>query len=190
MTAVSQNAASPAPLVVETVAEPGTRPSFHQQFATLFDADFRRLFRYLDRLSGEPDLAADLAQEAFVRLYRRGSFPDEPRAWLITVAMNLFRNARNTRSRRRGLLTAERGQASHSDPPPSPEESIEAAETRHRVRAALDLVPERDRHLLLLRAEGYSYRELAQALELNEPSVGVFLARARAAFRAAYGESR
>ena len=64
---------------------------------------------------------------------------------------------------------------------------MEAAETRRRVRAALDQVPERDRHLLLLRAEGYSYRELAQALELNEPSVGVFLARARATFRVAYG---
>ena len=171
------------------MAEPRTELSFHEQFATQFDADFRRIFRYLDRLSGEPDLAADLAQEAFVRLYQRGSLPDEPRAWLITVAMNLFRNAKNSRSRRRVLLTAERGQASHSDPPPSPEESIEAAEIRKRVRAALDQVPERDRHLLLLRAEGYSYRELAQALELNEPSIGVFLARARAAFRAAYGEN-
>ncbi len=44
-------------------------------------------------------------------------------------------------------------------------------------------MPERERHMLLLRAEGYSYREIAGALEINEASVGVFLARAKEAFR-------
>jgi len=34
----------------------------------LYEAHFPRLFRYLDRLSGDPALSADLAQEAFVRL--------------------------------------------------------------------------------------------------------------------------
>ena len=163
-------------------------PAFHDQFTALFNANFSRVFRYLDRLSGEPDLAADLAQEAFVRLYRRGALPDEPQAWLISVAMNLFRNVKTSRSRRRHLLTPARGQASHSDPPPSPAEAEEAADERRRVRAALDRLPERERHLLLLRAEGYSYRDLAGALALNEASVGVLLARARTAFRATYGD--
>jgi len=40
--------------------------------------------------------------------------------------------------------------------------------------------------MLLLRAEGYSYREIASALQLNEPSVGTLLARAKRAFREAY----
>ena len=39
----------------------------------------------------------------------------------------------------------------------------------------------------LLQAEGYSYRDIAAALELNEGSVGTLLARARRAFLAAYG---
>ncbi len=173
----------------DAVALTEARPSFHDQFAALFNADFPRVFRYLDRLSGEPDLAADLAQEAFVRLYRRGALPDQPQAWLITVAMNLFRNVKTTRSRQRRLLTPARGRQSHSDPPPSPAEAEESAEIRGRVRAALDQMPERERHLLLLRAEGYSYRDLATALGLNEASVGVLLARARTAFRATYGDS-
>ena len=59
-------------------------------------------------------------------------------------------------------------------------------ETAARVRDAIDGMPERDRHLLLLRAEGYSYREIAVALEPNEASVGVLLARAKRAFRNHY----
>jgi RNA polymerase sigma factor (sigma-70 family) len=176
---------------VDTVAERpvvGDAAAFHAEFTALFNADFPRIFRYLDRLSGEPDLAADLAQEAFVRLYRRGALPDQPQAWLISVAMNLFRNVKTSRSRRRLLLTPARGEESLSDPPPSPAEAEESAEIRRRVRAALEQLPERERHLLLLRAGGYSYRDLAGALGLNEASVGVMLARAKTAFRATYGE--
>jgi RNA polymerase sigma-70 factor (ECF subfamily) len=158
---------------------------FEARLAPLFEAEFPRLFRYLDRLSGEPDLAADLAQEAFVRLFRRGSMPDEPVAWLVTVALNLFRNVRSSRTRRLRLLTARRFDATLSDPPPQPDQVDEAGE-RSRVRAALDALPERDRELLVLRAEGYSYQELAAALGLHQPSVGTLLARAKRAFREAY----
>ena len=153
----------------------------------LFDASYRRLYRYLDRLSGDPELAADLAQEALVRLHRRGEMPETPEAWLVTVALNLFRNARSTERRRHRLLSAELGARSHSDPAPAPDEAPAVEESRLRVRAAVDALPERERMLLLLRAEGYSYRELASALELHEPSVGTLLARARLAFRRAYG---
>jgi RNA polymerase sigma-70 factor (ECF subfamily) len=147
------------------------------------------LFRYLDRLCGEPELAADLVQDAFLRLYQRGSMPEQPGAWLITVAMNLFRNDRSTRARRRRLLTPFRAEASLSDPPPAPGEAVEQRESRNRVRAAVDRLSPRERHLLLLRAEGYAYRDIAHSLGLNEASVGTLLARAKQAFREAYEES-
>ncbi len=167
-------------------ALPEMTPPFHDAFVDLFDAHFRRLYRYLDRLSGEPELAADLVQEAFIRLYLRGSLPDAPEAWLIAVAMNLLRNMRSTRSRRHRLLTLARGEGVHSDPPPSPEQAATAEESRRRVRWAIDRLAERERHILLLRAEGYSYRDIAAALGLNEASVGALLARARRAFREIY----
>ena len=119
-----------------------------------------------------------------MRLYRRGSLPDSPRVWLITVALNLFRNARSTRRRRLWLLTPDRGAHAHADPVRPPDESVDASATRERVRAALDALPERERRLLLLHAEGYRYREIAAALVLNEASVGTLLARARRVFRA------
>jgi RNA polymerase sigma factor (sigma-70 family) len=73
-----------------------------------------------------------------------------------------------------------------ADAEPSPEDDVLAAERRTLVRHALGTMQPRDRTLLLLREEGYSYRELAVVLALNESSVGTLLARAKSAFRDAY----
>jgi RNA polymerase sigma-70 factor (ECF subfamily) len=162
---------------------------FDARFRDLFQTEFPRLFRYLDRLSGEPDVAADLAQEAFIRLNRRGTMPDHPGGWLITVAMNLFRNLRSTDARRRRLLTVARAESVLADPSPTPSQSSDATESSARVRAAIGHLPDREQRLLLLRAEGYSYRDIAVALELNEASIGTLLARAKRTFRKAYEAS-
>lgn len=149
---------------------------------------FPRVRRFLDRLTGDAELAADIAQDTFVRLYRRGASPDQPAAWLVTVALNLLRNRKSTEGRRRKLLSTVRGEATVADAARRPDESAEAADMRPRVRDALARLSERDRELLLLRGEGYRYHELAAALKLNPASVGVLLARAKRAFRAAYEE--
>lgn len=163
--------------------------SYRDRFSALFDAQHPRLFRVLCRLCGDPELAADVAQDAFVRLWRRGSLPDRPEAWLITVALNRFRNTQAKRSRRLRLLTPERAAAAHSDSAASPAEELAAAAARERVRRALDGLSERERALLLMHAEGYAYRDIAAALSLHEPSIGTLLARARRAFRTACEES-
>ena len=160
--------------------------SFDDDFSELFNEHFQRLYRYLDRLAGDPELAADIAQETFVRLYERKTVPDAPAAWLVTVAMNLFRNAHSTRQRRRRLLEVVPDAEAFADRSVPPAHSIESREIERRVRRALDGIPERERQLLLLRAEGYSYRDIAEALDLHEGSVGTLLARAKRAFRDRY----
>jgi RNA polymerase sigma-70 factor, ECF subfamily len=162
-----------------------TATSFDARFVALFHARFRGLFRFLDRLSGEPELAADLAQDTFVRLHERGSFPDQPDAWLITVAMNLFRNVKSTRARRRRLLTVSRAERVLADPSPSPSHGAET-DSPELVRRAMARLSDRERQLLLLIAEGCRYRDIATALDLNEASVGTLLSRAKRAFREAY----
>lgn len=162
--------------------------TFHDQFVALFDGHFARLQRVVSRLSGEPELAADVVQDAFVRLYRRGSLPDAPPQWLISVALNLFRNAASTRSRRGRLLTVARGEAMHSDAAPPPDHLVTQEESRQRVRQAMDRMPEREQRLLMLLAEGYTYREIAGALGIHEASVGTLLARAKRLFRETYGD--
>jgi RNA polymerase sigma factor (sigma-70 family) len=158
---------------------------FRATFEGLFDAHFQKVFRYLDRASGDPALAEDLAQETFLRLFRRGAMPDSPGAWLASVAMNLLRNAKSKETRRRRLDSPERAIGAHSESPEPPDPGRE--EDRGRARAALDRLPQRERDLLLLRAEGLSYRELADALGIAEASVGTLLARAKTQFREAVG---
>ncbi len=162
-----------------------TDGAFADAVAALFHARFRSLVRYLVRLTDDPDAAADLAQETFVRLYRRGALPDDPQAWLTTVATNLFRDDRRQRRRRTELVTRRAGDAPAPGEPPRADAELVSSETRTRVRAALDALPLRDRQLLLLRHEGYSYRELAHSIGVAEGSVGTLLVRATRAFRQA-----
>ncbi|NNM33947.1 MAG: sigma-70 family RNA polymerase sigma factor [Gemmatimonadetes bacterium] len=171
---------------IQAQGEPSSRRD--AWFRAFFDDQFASLHRYLARFTGDPEVAGELAQEAFIRLYRRRGRPDQPRAWLFTVAMNLARNAKTKASRQRRLLTLERSTHVLSDPPGAPGTTCGSASTRVRVKRALAALSGRDRQLLLLRAEGYSYKDLAAALELNEASVGTLLSRAKAAFKDAYQE--
>ena len=150
------------------------------EFVVVFRESFEPLHRYLNRLSGDSDLASELAQEAFIRLYRRRSPPADPAAWLFTVATNLFRNAKTKQANRARLLTPQRALLSHSDPAQTPDEHSEAEEAKQRVRVALHSLDDRERGLLLLAAEGHSYREMSRILRLREGSVGTLLRRARA----------
>jgi RNA polymerase sigma-70 factor (ECF subfamily) len=165
------------------VTDQAGRPGHAEAVAALFHRRYRALFRYLDRLTGDPDLAADLAQETFARLYRRGTLPDDPAAWLMTVATNLFRDERRIRRRRRELIARRAADPVFAQNPESTDAAVLAGETRARVRAALSALSPRDQQLLILRHEGYSYRDLAQTIGVAESSVGTLLIRATRAFR-------
>jgi RNA polymerase sigma-70 factor (ECF subfamily) len=152
-----------------------------------FDGTFRRLYpslhRYLYRLTGDGDAADDIAQEAFVRLLTRPMPEDEARLWLFTVATNLFRDGTRTSRRRERLLTATPPRVSSF---PRPDEAVERGESVARVRAALELIPERERQMLLMREEGFRYDEIAKAAGVAPGSVGTLLARALRKFTAVY----
>lgn len=156
---------------------------FDDLFREEFERRFASLFRYLDRLSGDPELAADIAQEAFIRLYQRGAMPENTGSWLAVVARNLLQNARSKSARRRRLLARKGAEELTGDANPSPETDLETARRRSSVRSALDRLPTREREMLVLRYEGYTYREIAEALDITYASVGTLLVRAKAAFR-------
>jgi RNA polymerase sigma-70 factor (ECF subfamily) len=161
---------------------------FAESFRQLFDAQYASLFRYLHRLTGDADLAEDLAQEVFVRLYQRGSLPDDSRGWMATVAHNLLRDDKRTAKRRLHLMQSRPLDLGGGAAPAADEKTL-ADERRQSVRRALAKLSERDRSMLLLRHEGYSYREVAHAVGVSEASVGTLLLRATAAFQAALEES-
>lgn len=187
--AVSTNIEAASVRPTSVVERTKAKHSFDDLFREEFERRHASIFRYIARLSDDPDLAADIAQEAFVRLYQRGEMPDDAGAWLITVASNLLRNQWQGQKRRARVLTIHRGTFAVADPPQRPDAAAETSEIRVNVRAALDTLPVRDRQLLLLRYEGYSYRQLAKALDLAETSVGTLLARAKEAFRRTLSEN-
>jgi RNA polymerase sigma factor (sigma-70 family) len=144
----------------------------------LFREHYPALFRYLARLVGDPDAAADAAQEAFVRFLERSPAPDAARAWLFRVGTNAAREAARTRARRLRLLEADPARAPLGQPPAAPDAELEANERRRMVRNALARLTERDRVILLMREEGFTHREIAEAVGTTTGSVGTMVARA------------
>lgn len=146
--------------------------------AELFDAHHDALFRYLVRLSGDRDLAADAAQEAFVRVIERPPPNGAARAWLFKVATNVILMERRTEGRRRRLLESARARAPMADPPRDPHDLAEAHDAQARVSAALAMLSPKERSAVLMREEGFAHREIAVALGTTTGSVGTLLARA------------
>lgn len=140
------------------------------------------LVRMLQRRLGDRDRAEELAQETFARAVQ--SPPDNPRPWLFAVALNLVREDARRNERQGRRLTLLKADETTS---PAPDAVFERREQQARVRAALDRLSARDREALLLKAEGFSYEEIAEALGLARGAVGTTLARARKRLVEAYG---
>ncbi|CAL9392236.1 RNA polymerase sigma factor [Streptomyces sp. Tu 3180] len=127
---------------------------------------------FLYRVSGSFTEADDLGQDTFLRAYtalqgyaaaRRREL--RPRAWLMTIASNVWRNHVRTRTRR--PVTAgppvEETLDAWPDRTPGPEERAATAEDRARLVTALSALPERHRiPVVLHHVIGMSYAEVAE----------------------------
>jgi RNA polymerase sigma-70 factor (ECF subfamily) len=143
----------------------------------LFRTYHPMLVRYLTRRLGDRDWAEEVAQETFVRALRQNGLINE-RAWLFTVANNLVRDDARRDARRRARLELLREEIRDEVVEPEPS-SLERAQDAALARRAVNALAERDRLALLMREEGLSYDEIAQALQLSVGSIGTTLARAR-----------
>jgi RNA polymerase sigma factor (sigma-70 family) len=144
----------------------------------LFEDHHGSLYRYLVRLCGDPDVAADAAQETFVRLIEQPPPDGVHRAWLFKVGTNVVFEGRRTRARHARLLDASPDRAPIADPERSAYEQVESTERHRTVRAALDALSAKERTALLMREEGFSHREIADAVGTTTGSVGTLLVRA------------
>ncbi len=174
--------------LARTVQPATVEISFDQAFANLFRERFPMLYRYLSRMSGDPTLADDVAQESFLRLHARGSMPDDPSAWLISVANNIVRDEYRTTRRREKLLARWLVAEDQSEAAPATDARVLTDERQVTIRRALGELRLRDQRLLILRHEGFSYREIAEALGIAPASVGTLLVRATAALSKIYRE--
>jgi len=165
---------------------------------TVFDAVFRehypRVVGMLARLTGDRGQAEEIAADVFFKLSRRQGMlqhRDQWMPWLYRVATNAGLDALRSNARRKrreefaGTQPAQAGEANALD-------SMLRQERCVRVRDVLGSLKPREAQMLLLRANGLAYRELAETLGIQPGSVGTLLARAEAEFerrfRARYGD--
>ena len=167
------------------------KSSTSDRFEDLFLAHYSRVVSLLRRILGDPARAEDLASEVFLKLYRQPvphNSIDNISGWLYRTATNLGIDALRSSARR---TRYEQAAARAEIQGPPAESALDAAlreETQQRVRAVLAELKPIQAQLLLLRASGHSYKELADALEIDPGSVGTRLIRAEAAFEQRYLE--
>jgi len=144
--------------------------AFEERFVALFEAEFARLFRYLDRLSGEPELAADLAQDAFMKAYkaRHTWRPDQqPRVWLHRIAVNTaISHARRNTVQRRVLEKLGRLEASSAPQDPT------VGADGDLLDALRALKPPQRAAVVLHYYHGFQYAEIAEILGVPAGTVG------------------
>ncbi len=150
-----------------------------------------RLVRVLQHMVGRRELAEDLAQEVFLRVYRsRQQYVPEAKfvTWLFTIANNVASNALRNRSRRPEVTLAgsESGplgprpmdQLAQATSSALPTRQIDRAEIRTVVRMALESLSERQRLAVVLnKFESMTYADIAKAMELSPQAVKSLLAR-------------
>jgi RNA polymerase sigma-70 factor (ECF subfamily) len=136
------------------------------------------LTRYLTRLTGDRDSAADAAQEAYSRLLSHPpAHDDNLRAWLFTVATNVVRDGWKRQQTALRLVQNLDGIPSPATPA-DPHDNVERIERQQAVRKVLDRLSVRDKTVLLMREEGFSHKEIAAAIDTTTKSVGTMIARA------------
>ena len=148
-----------------------------EQIVELYATMRPPLLGYAYHVVGSSGEAEDLVQNAFLKLFdqmKRNADILNLRSWLYRVVHNLAID----HSRRKGIqesLNSEwLAQKMLSDVPVSAEDDLIR---RQRIALSLKALNERERHCLMLRAEGLSYTEIGEVLGLSQKAVSVYLSR-------------
>jgi RNA polymerase sigma-70 factor (ECF subfamily) len=135
------------------------------------------------RLTHDADEANDIAQDAFIRAYRRlDDFkPDRPFArWLFVIA----RNASLDALRRRRRAAALESETVATPDQPGPEALALRADEAARVHAALETLPSKYRDVLeLYYISDLRYRDIARELDIPIGTVKTYISRAKRRLR-------
>ena len=148
-------------------------------FRVVFFQHYARIVGILVRLLGDRSPAEEVANDAFLRLYRQPAlqFEGNVGGWLYRTASNLGIDALRASGRRRqyegtaGRFVEERTVA-------GPLDDLLREENCRRVRSVLASSKPAQAQLLILRNSGLSYKELADALDVKMSGIGTMLIRA------------
>lgn len=163
-------------------------------FEVLVTDNEKRIYNLCRRLTGNPEDAAELTQEAFLNAWRGlGRFQGESSfsTWLYRLASNACIDFLRKEKRRQNLSMTvslddeeEARQVELPDERYTPERELERTEVRQAVAAGLErLTPEHRQVLVMREINGLSYAEIGAVLGLEEGTVKSRIARARNALR-------
>ena len=156
-----------------------------------------RVVGVLAHLVGRRDMAEDLAQDVFLRVYRaRERYVPASKfsTWLFTITNNVALNALRGLSRRKEVnLTSKRTDESGSNPIEAaalaasglmPTRQLDKSEMSEVVRLAVESLNERQRMAVLLaKFEHMSYAEIGEVMEMTPQAIKSLLSRARTNLR-------
>ncbi len=168
----------------------GDRSAFDQ----LISKHRQRAYQYAFRLTRDPEEAADIVADAFIRMYKAlENFKGDSAftTWMYRIATNCFLDIRKKKKSRPAISLESTVQTSDGevvfqfeDPTASPHEQAERTEAMGAVQDAIRLLPEYQRAIILMyHAEMQSYEEIADALKLPIGTVKSRLNRARLSLR-------
>ena len=164
-----------------------------EAFAQLMRDNEKRIYNLTLRMTGNPDDAMDLAQEAFLNAWRGLKFFKGDSAfstWIYRLASNACIDFLR-RQKRRQDISAPMPVDEEDDTPPDipddrfrPEQALERQELRNAVSAGLNQLSDEHRQVLVMREiNGLSYQEIADILDLEAGTVKSRIARARNSLR-------
>lgn len=176
---MEENIALPLPQTLSLSTEEIRRDNRGvQEIVTQLYADMRpSLLSYVYYLVGSTRDAEDLVQIAFLQLFDQLSKKTEIhnlRGWLYRVIHNLTVEHASRINKRESLIQKWFSNDENATGRRSAEDELIR---REQIEKSLEMLNERERHCLMLRAEGLSYQEIAEILETSAKSVSVYLAR-------------
>ena len=145
------------------------------------------LEKFLTRKLNSPEDAAEVAQDAFLRLHRmeQPENLDNARAFLFQVASNLAIDQLRRRTLHFKFLNAEKSLSSDGEPTDinaigaSPEQILSAREKLAAIYQAVDELPFKVKQAFLLhRKTGLSYNDIAQQMDVSVSSVEKYILQA------------
>jgi RNA polymerase sigma-70 factor (ECF subfamily) len=163
-----------------------------EAFELLVKRHQNRLFSIAFRLMKDRDLASAMVQESFFRAYKSLSTHSQTgsvKGWLTRITVNTCLNEIRKRKR---LVFSEQPLESwlEADKKHDPAHRAEAGELRRAVKMEVEKLSDRRQAVLALATLGYSYEEMADALEESVSQVKSELFRARKKLRETLKEYR
>ena len=160
-----------------------------EAFERLVETYENKIYTLALRMSGSPDDAGDIAQEAFLAAWRGlPAFRGEAgfATWLYRLASNAAIDYLRRQKKQRGDMSLDDEELGLDavDSAPGPQETAEGSELRAAVAEGLNQLSQGHRQVLVLReVQGLSYEEIASVLEVDIGTVKSRISRARSSLR-------